>query len=254
MHLNKWNTRWDFIFFDISKQLVAYKHTYFVQRNRMKCGHSRNLFYVSRSCFSFYLHTFLMHLNKWNTRWYFIFFDISKQLVAYKHTYFVQRNRMKCGHSRLFYVSRSCFSFYFHTFVTHLFFHFYSTHLNKWNTRSWFWHFHFYSFLFDIWKILVAYKHTYFVQRNRMKCGHSRNLFYVSRSCFSFYLHTFLMHLNKWNTRWDFIFFDISKQLVAYKHTYFVHNGIEWNVVIVGIYFTCLEAVFHFIYTLFWRT
>ena len=53
---------------------------------------------------------------------------------------------------------------------------------------------------------LVAYKHTYFVQRNRMKCGHSRNLFYVSRSYFSFYLHTFLTHLNKWNTRWDFIF------------------------------------------------
>ena len=53
---------------------------------------------------------------------------------------------------------------------------------------------------------LVAYKHTYFVQRNRMKCGHSRNLFYVSRSCFSFYFHTFVTHLNKWNTRWDFIF------------------------------------------------
>ena len=33
---------------------------------------------------------------------------------------------------------------------------------------------------------LVVYKHTYFVQRNRMKCGHSRNLFYVSRSCFHF--------------------------------------------------------------------
>ena len=112
-------------------------------------------------------------------------------LVAYKHTYFVQRNRMKCGHSRnLFYVSRSCFSFYLHTFVTPL---------NKWNTRE-------ISFLFDIWKLLVAYKHTYFVQRNRMKCGHSRNLFYVSRSCFSFYLHTFVTHLNKWNTPWDFIF------------------------------------------------
>ena len=177
--------------FDISKLLVAYKHTYFAQRNRMKCGHSRNLFYVSRSCFSFYLHTFVTHLNNWNTRWDFIFFDIWKLLVAYKHTYFVQRNRMKCGHSRnLFYVSRSCFSFYLHTFVTHL---------NNWNTR---WDFIF----FDIWKLLVAYKHTYFVQRNRMKCGHSRNLFYVSRSCFSFYLHTFLTHLNKWNTRWDFIF------------------------------------------------
>ena len=61
-------------------------------------------------------------------------------------------------------------------------------------------------FLFDISKLLVAYKHTYFVQRNRMKGGHSRNLFYVSTSCFSFYLHTFVTHLNKWNTRWDFIF------------------------------------------------
>ena len=112
-------------FFDIWKLLVAYKHTYFVQRNRMKCGHSRNLFYVSRSCFSFYLHTFLTHLNKWKLRvqrneisFYFIL-DIWKLLLAYKHTYFVQRNRMKCGHSRnLFYVSRSCFSFYLHTFVT----------------------------------------------------------------------------------------------------------------------------------------
>ena len=150
----------------------------------MKCGHSRNLFYVSRSCFSFYLHTFVTHLNNWNTRWDFILFDIWKLLVAYKHTYFVQRNRMKCGHSRnLFYVSRSCFSFYFHTFVTHL---------NNWNTR--------FSFLFDIWKLLVAYKHTYFVKRNRMKCGHSRNLFYVSRSYFSFYFNTFE------TTRWDFIF------------------------------------------------
>ena len=53
---------------------------------------------------------------------------------------------------------------------------------------------------------LVAYKHTYFVQRNRMKCGHSRNLFYMSRSYFSFYFHTFVTHLNNWNTRWDFIF------------------------------------------------
>ena len=112
-------------------------------------------------------------------------------LVSYKHTYFVQRNRMKCGHGRnLFYVSRSCFSFYLHTFVTHL---------NNWNTR--------WDFIFiRHWKLLVAYKHTYFAQWNRMKCGHSRNLFYVSRSCFSFYLHTFLTHLNKWNTRWDFIF------------------------------------------------
>ena len=53
---------------------------------------------------------------------------------------------------------------------------------------------------------LVAYKQTYFVQRNRMKCGHSRTLFYVSRSCFSFYFHTFVTHLNNWNTRWDFLF------------------------------------------------
>ena len=146
---------------------------------------------------------------------------------------------MKCGHSRnLFYVSRSCFSFYLHTFLTHL---------NKWNTR---WD----SIFFDIWKLLVAYKHTYFVQRNRMKCGHSRNLFYVSRSCFSFYLHTFVAHLNKWNTRWDFIFISTFENYLWHINTLILYNGIEWNVVIVGIYFTCLEAVFHFIYTLLWRT
>ena len=73
MHLNKWNTRWYFIFFDISKKLVAYKHTYFVQRNRMKCGHSRNLFYAFRSRFSFNLHTSVTQQNKSNTRWDFIF-------------------------------------------------------------------------------------------------------------------------------------------------------------------------------------
>ena len=55
------------------------------------------------------------------------------------------------------------------------------------------------SFSFDTWT-------TYFVQRNRMKCGHSRNLFYVPRSWFSFYLHTFVTHLINWNTRCDFIF------------------------------------------------
>ena len=140
---------------------------------------------------------------------------------------------MKCGHSRnLFYVSRSCFSFYLHTFVTHL---------NNWNTR---WDFIF----FDIWKLLVAYKHTYFAQRNRMTCGHSRNIFYVSRSCFSFYLHTFVTRLNtKYALRFHF-YSTFLKLLVAYKHTYFAQH-----VVIVGIYFTCLEAVFHFLYTLFWR-
>ena len=119
-------------------------------------------------------------------------FDIWKLFVAYKHTYFAQRNRMKCGHGRnLFYVSRSCCSFYLHTFLTHL---------NKWNTR---WDLHFcLTFENYLWHINTLN----FVQRNRMKCGHSRNLFYVSRSCFSFYFHTFLTHLNKWNTRWDFIF------------------------------------------------
>ena len=202
----------------------------------MKCGHSWNLFYVSTSCFSFYLHTFFTHLNKWNRRWDSNLFDISKLLVAYKHTYFVQRNRMKCGHSRnLFYESRSSFSFYLHTFFTHL---------NKWNTR---WD----SNFFDISKLLVSYKHTYFVQRNRMKCGHSRNLFYESRSCFSFYLHTFLTQLNKWNTRVRFHFYSTFENYLWHINTLILYNGIEWNVVIVWIYFTCLEAVFHFIYTLF---
>ena len=39
-----------------------------------------------------------------------------------------------------------------------------------------------------------------------MKCGQSRNLFYVSRSCFSFSLPTSVTQQNKSNTRWDFIF------------------------------------------------
>ena len=241
---------------------------------------------------------------------------------------------MKCGHSRnLFYVSRSCFSFSLHTFLTHI-------KINEICVEI--------SFLFDISKLLVAYKHTYFAQRNRMKCGHSRNLFYVSRSCFSFNLHTSVTQQNKSNTRWDFIFIRhlkatcgwrrrpagrqrwrrcparcgrpstrttrctdasgcsgprtvnqcrgtisqmrelsyrpvtvlgcvSSMDLVLYRcvrfgclcdlhrvhvlnthmwhiNTLILHNGIEWNVVIVGIYFTCLEAVFHFIYTLLWRT
>ena len=99
------------------------------------------------------------------------------------------------------------------------------------------------SFFFDIWKLLVAYKHTYFVQRNRMKCGHSRNLFYVSRSCFSFYLHTFVTHLNNWNTPLRFHFYSTFENYLWHINTLILYNGIEWNVVIVGIYFTCLEAV-----------
>ena len=281
--------------FDISKLLVAYKHTYFAQRNRMKCGHSRNLFYVSRSCFSFYLHTFVTHLNNWNTRWDFIFFSTFENYLWHINTLIlhngIEWNVVIVG--TIFYVSRSCFSFYLHTFLTRL---------NKWNTR---WDFIFIRHLKTtcgmtaaagrppalygaarpaaggrrpgqrgvptlaaeadrerstsaaarfilrvvelsyrpvtvlgcvsssfvsvrtsnnieirtIWDVHVifivvhvlnttnvAYKHTYFAQWNRMKCGHSRNLFYVSRSCFSFYLHTFVTHLNNWNTRWDFIF------------------------------------------------
>ena len=118
-------------------------------------------------------------------------FDIWKLLWHINTLILCNGIEWNCGHGRnLFYLSRSCFSIYLHTFVTHL---------NKWNTR---WDLIFIRHL----KTILAYKHTYFVQRNRMKCGHGRNLFYVSRSCFSFYLHTFLMHLNKWNTLWDFIF------------------------------------------------
>ena len=206
----------------------------------MKYGHSRNLFYAFRSRI-FHLTYTLLWRNKINQiRGEISFsFDTWKLLVAYKHTDFVQRNRMKCGHSRnLFYVSRSCFSFYLHTFLTHL---------NKWNTR---WDFIF----FDIWKLLVAYKHAYFVQRNRMKCGHSRNFFYMSRSYFSLYLQTFLTHLNKWNTRWRFHFYSAFENYLRHINTLILRNGIEWNVVIVGIYFTCLKAILHFINKLFWRT
>ena len=193
--------------------LVAYKHTYFVQRNRMKCGHGRDLFYVSRRCF-FVLFTHFFNAP-WNTRW----------------------------------------SYFYSTFENYLW------HINtlilhngiEWNVVMVGIYFclEAFSFLFDIWKLLVAYKHTYFVQRNRMKCGHGRDLFYVSRSCFSFYLHTFLTHLNKWNTRWDLHFYSTFENYLWHINTLILCNGIEWNVVMVGIYFTCLEAVFHFIYTLF---
>ena len=56
-------------------------------------------------------------------------------------------------------------------------------------------------------------------------------MFMWSSSSYMFWIH-YLWHIN----------------------TLILCNGIEWNVVIVGIYFTCLEAVFHFIYTLFWCT
>ena len=151
---------------------------------------------------------------KYALRFHFLF-DISKLLLAYKHTYFVQRNRMKCGHSRnLIYV----------------------------------------PFFFDIWKLLVAYKHTYFVQRNRMKCGHSRNLIYVSRSCFSFDLHTFVTHLNKWNTRWDFIFIWHLKTACVRPPAL---AALQRNRMKCGrrpghLFYGVLDAVFHFIYTLLW--
>ena len=107
----------------------------------MKFGHSRNLFYVSRSCFSFYLHTFVTHLNKWNTREISFSFDIWKLLVAYKHTYFVQRNRMKCGHSRnLFYAFRSVFHLVYPLL--------WRNKINQIRGEI--------SFSFDIWKLLVA--------------------------------------------------------------------------------------------------
>ena len=187
----------------------------------MKCGHSRNLFYVSRSCFSFYLHTFVTHLNKWNTRWDFIFFDIWKLLVAYKHTYFVQRNRMKCGHSRNA-VYRRDFTADREPWTCAATI----SQVRELSHRPLYWALSHHRMcrygsrvislrdlvvyvifiVYMLWITLVAYKHTYFAQRNRMKCGHSRNLFYVSRSCFSFHVHTFVAHLNKWNTRWDFIF------------------------------------------------
>ena len=113
--------------FDTWKLLVAYKHTYFVQRYRMPCGHGRNWFYVPRSYFHFIYALFWRAVDQWHTRWDFIFIRHLKTASGMQtDTYFAQRNRTKCGHSRhLFYVSRSYFSFYLLSFVTHL---------NNWNT------------------------------------------------------------------------------------------------------------------------
>ena len=223
--------RFHFFFWRIWKLLVAYKHTYFVQRNRMKCGHSRNLFYVSRSCFSFYLHTFLTHLNKWNTCWDFIFFRHLKTTCGRRRPAGRQRWRRcpaRCGRpstrttrctdasgyngprtvnhvpsARLVRCVNARTVLWLYWAVSHH----RMCRASRVKSKYVRWMFMWSSSCTFLNTLLVAYKHTYFVQRNRMKCGHSRNLFYVSRSCFSFYLHTFLTHLNKWNTCWDFIFF-----------------------------------------------
>ena len=50
-----------------------------------------------------------------------------------------------------------------------------------------------------------------------------------------------------------FHFYSTFENYLWHINTLILCNGIEWNMVIVGIYFTCLEAVFHLIYTLLWR-
>ena len=50
-----------------------------------------------------------------------------------------------------------------------------------------------------------------------------------------------------------FHFYSTFENYLWHINTLILCNGIEWNMVIVGIYFTRLEAVFHLIYTLLWR-
>ena len=50
-----------------------------------------------------------------------------------------------------------------------------------------------------------------------------------------------------------FHFYSTFENYLWHINTLILYNGIEWNVVIVGIYFTRLEAVFHLIYTVLWR-
>ena len=197
----------------------------------MKCGHSRNLFYVSRSCFSFNLHTSVTQQNKSNTRWDFIFIRHLKATCGWRRRP-AGRQRWRrcparcgrpstrttrctdasgCSGPRTVNQCRGTISqvrelSYRPVTVLRCVS---SSYVSVWSrviSLRTIWLFMWSSSCTCFEYTHVAYKHTYFVQRNRMKCGHSRNLFYVSRSYFSFYLHTFLTHLNKWNTRWDFIF------------------------------------------------
>ena len=51
-----------------------------------------------------------------------------------------------------------------------------------------------------------------------------------------------------------FHFYSTFENYLWHINTLILHNGIEWNVVMVGIYFTCLEAVFHStLENYFWR-
>ena len=70
--------------------------------------------------------------------------------------------------------------------------------------------------------------------------------FTCPEAVFSFYLHTFLTHLNKWNTRWDCIFYSTFENYLWHINTLILCNGIEWNVVIVGIYFYVFRSCFSF--------
>ena len=48
-------------------------------------------------------------------------------------------------------------------------------------------------------------------------------------------------------------FYSTFENYLWHINTLILCNGIEWNVVKVGIYFTCPEAVFHLVYPLLWR-
>ena len=202
-----------------------------MQRNRMKYGHSRNLFYAFRSRFSFNLHTSVTQQNKSNTRWDFIFIRHLKTTCGWRRrpagrqrwrrcsarcgrpstritrgvptlAAAADRERWTSAAARLVRCVNSRTVLWLYWAVSHHRMCRYGSRVISLRTI---WLFMWSSSCTCFEYTLVAYKHTYFVKRNRMKCGHSRNLFYVSRSCFSFYLHTFLTHLNKWNTRWDLI-------------------------------------------------
>ena len=197
----------------------------------MKYGHSRNLFYAFRSRFSFNLHTSVTQQNKSNTRWDFIFIGHLKTTCGWRRrpagrqrwrrcpaaaggrrpgqrgvptlAAAADRERWTSAAARLVRCVNSRTVLWLYWAVSH---HRMCRYGSRVISLCTIWLFMWSSSCTCFEYTLVAYKHTYFVQRNRMKCGHSRNLFYVSRSCFSFYFHTFVTHRNNWNTRWDFIF------------------------------------------------
>ena len=186
----------------------------------MKYGHSRNLFYAFRSRFSFNLHTSVTQQNKSNTRWDLIFIRHLKTTCGWRRRpagrQRWQRCPARCGRP--------------------------STRTTRCTDAS-------------------GCSGPRSVNQCRGTISQVRELSYrpvtvlgcVSSSFVSVWISCYIASYDL-VVYVIFIVYMVLNTHLWYINTLILYNGIEWNVVIVGIYFTCLEAVFNFIYTLFWCT